>query len=240
MSRFQLSTVARRSVAQRDEAPHSATLLMTAPLMTAPLMTVVLMTAVLMTSAGCPKLSGERANAPLPDPDETAAAAMAKYDGNGDGSLSADEIAGSPGLVVAKTRIDVDGDGQLNEQEIVDYFDLYIEAGVTLKTVEVTATLDGRPLVGATVTLIPDDIHSDATKQATAVTGSGGRCQLVSEGATYPAVQMGLYRVTVSLDDGGGEQIPAKYNTESDIGIEVSAPAASEIKHGVQLELYSR
>jgi hypothetical protein len=53
-------------------------------------------------------------------------------------------------------------------------------------------------------------------------------------------VQLGLYRIAVSLKEGDRELIPAKYNTETELGVEVSGPASQEIKHGVQLELYSR
>jgi hypothetical protein len=194
----------------------------------------------LVTFAGCPKLQGERANEPLPDPDETAAAAMAEYDKNGDGSLSQEEFNASPGLVVASGRMDADGNGQISEAEVLDYFELYEEADLTLEAVTVTVSLDGAPLEGATVTLVPESILGDSTRPAVGVTDASGQCKPVAAGAKYPGAQIGLYRVSVSKDAGGREQVPAKYNSATELGIEVSSLAHDEMEEGIFFELYSR
>ncbi|MCA9102259.1 MAG: hypothetical protein KDA63_13950 [Planctomycetales bacterium] len=194
----------------------------------------------LLSLTGCPKLQGERANAALPDPHDTAEAAIAEYDTNADGTLSQEEYSKSPGLLVASKRMDADGNGQISQDEIVEYLEMYEEAGLTLKSMTVYVTMDGAPLEGATVTLVPDSIQGEGTKPATGVTDASGRCDPMAEGVGYPAVQIGVYRVTVSQKDGGTETIPAKYNAETELGVEVSSQASDELDQGITFELFSR
>jgi hypothetical protein len=203
---------------------------------------VLLGAALLVTLAGCQR-TGERAGAALPDPDEAAAAAVAAYDTDGDGALSTAEFTVSPGLLVASKRMDADADGQITASEIVQHFGLYHDVDLTLMSLEAHITLDGQPLEGATVTLIPESLNGEGTKPATGVTDQIGRCPLVSEGAQYRAVQLGVYRISVSmLDAAGRETLPAKYNSESQLGIEVcnEASRAGELDFGVTLDMYSR
>src|SRR5262249_8892642 len=72
---------------------------------------------------------------------------------------------------------------------------------------------DGRPLGGATVTLVPEKFMGPATKPATAVTDEDGSGEFRTEGSGEP-VAPGYYRVKVSKVVSGKETIPAKYSNE--------------------------
>jgi hypothetical protein len=101
-----------------------------------------------------------------------------------------------------------------------------MQSGMTI--VPCRVTLDGQPLVDATVTLEPETFLGDEMKPAVGATNQSG--------ATSPAIpkeqrpdpklpggaQLGLYRVRISKIVNGKETIPARYNTETILGQEVS------------------
>ena len=74
--------------------------------------------------------------------------------------------------------------------------------------------------------LIPEDFFGGAIKPATGTSGPGGRGYLgvapedLPENTTsLPLTQPGLYRVEITHPS---VRIPAKYNTETTLGIEVA------------------
>jgi hypothetical protein len=80
-----------------------------------------------------------------------------------------------------------------------------------------------QPLAGATVRLIPDEILTNL-KAAEGITDPRGYIDFRIPGSDSPGVQPGIYRVEVSLKDASGkEHIPAKYNSQTELGLEVGA-----------------
>ena len=201
---------------------------------------VVAILCILAGMSGC-KNEGTAPDAALPDATESTAKAFELLDANADGLLSAEEISGSPGLMVGATRIDANGDGDISRDEFEEYFSLFAEAGTRITALYGTQVIyDGQPLSGVAVTLQPEPFLDGAVKPAQGVTDENGYCEVTAEGFNYDGVQTGFYRVLFSMQDGAGqEMIPARYNTESTIGIEVS-DAAVEIEGGIIWELYSR
>ena len=189
---------------------------------------------------GC-QSQGTAPDAPLPDPAKSTARAFELLDANDDGLISADELATSPGLRLGATRIDTGGDGNISPEELEAYFIAFDEAGALLVALYgIQVTYDGQPLVGATVTLNPEPFLEGQIKSAQGVTDANGYCELKAEGFNYDGVQIGFYGVSISMqDESGQEKIPTKYNTDTDIGIEVSK-AAVELEDGVIWKLYSR
>ena len=62
-----------------------------------------------------------------------------------------------------------------------------------------------------------------ASLAAAGETGRGGSAALAIPGEELPGIHCGLYRVEISkLDQAGAETIPARYNTDTTLGQEVS------------------
>jgi len=85
---------------------------------------------------------------------------------------------------------------------------------------------NGQPLSGATVTLRPEPFMNDAVKVASGVTDASGKVQVEIADELLPtsdrglhAMQPGLYRVEITHPT---VTLPAKYNTETTLGREVS------------------
>ena len=81
--------------------------------------------------------------------------AVEKYDADGNGKLSNEELSASPALKSAISLMDKDGDVQLTPSEIDARIDEWRESKVALTSVMVTVRFDGRPLSGAEVAFVP-------------------------------------------------------------------------------------
>ncbi|MEM9658969.1 MAG: EF-hand domain-containing protein, partial [Planctomycetota bacterium] len=149
-----------------------------------------------------------------------AAAAMEQADSNGDGFLSEEELtASAPGLGYNLEAIDTDGDGQLSMEEIAARIKEYRDMGVGLASTTCLVTLKGRPLPNATVKFIPEPFLGDIVEPATGTTTIDGLVRMKADGSDVKAVRVGMYRVEITDPRG---KVPAKYNTETEQGIEVS------------------
>lgn len=181
--------------------------------------------------------------APEFNPGASARAAIGEFDANQDGALDAKELAKCPGLQAARERVDADGSGSLSEAEIAARIGTYGGNAVPLTPLRCQVQLDGQPLAGANVTLVPEKLLGDAIQAASGVTDADGNAllsiaQFRDQG--YSGVFFGLYRVQISLAaSGGGERVPPKYNVDTTLGLEV-APDIRELEHGVMWNLSSR
>lgn len=178
--------------------------------------------ALALLAAGCSSSSGKAGLQILPK--DAASQALAEYDTNKDGVLDAKELEACPGLLTALKRVDKNGDGRLTADEIADRI-AFFQQQDTQPDVTVEVILDGRPLPGATVTLVPEKFMGPAAKSASAVTNESGIGHLKTDGTNYVQVPCGYYRVQVSKDAQGREVVPAKYNSQTTLGYEVSPDA---------------
>ena len=158
---------------------------------------------------------------------------MAEYDADGDGILSASEVDHAPGIEFAKDRIDGDQDGSVTAAELRDFIQQrWVDADAGIVRVAVEVYHRRRPLEGATVTLEPEPFLQDVLKGASGETDSEGYAPLALAPEDIPhenvrsGVPPGLYLVRISKEVNGKELLPAKYNTETTLGIEVASRAA--------------
>ena len=94
----------------------------------------------------------------------------------------------------------------------------------------------GQPLEGATVTFVPEKFLGANIQPASGVTNASGTAMLsieLSEPTDPPGVAPGLYRVEITKE---GANIPAKYNSQTIYGQEVSLSAAN-IMEGLVYEI---
>ncbi len=162
------------------------------------------------------------------DPDSVGRQALLQYDTNGDAKIDAAELQSSPGLLDGMWASDQDEDKALTAEEIAARVRFHADRKVALLPVRYAITLDGKPLQGATMTLVPEEFFQEV--RYLYLTGDAeGIVEPTMEfedkykhQASLRGVRPGVYRIQISKTDANGrEMIPAKYNTESKLGREV-------------------
>ena len=157
------------------------------------------------------------------DPQQAAQEAMKLYDANGDGILDAKELRASPPLLDLlqnlKARLP-DHPDSLTAADISGRLEEWVKSPTTLLSGVATVYLDGAPLGGATVTFEPESFLGDSYHSHHGQTDGNGMTGLDPEVPSYPGVYVGLYRVRISKKVEGKEILPARYNTESELGRE--------------------
>jgi hypothetical protein len=167
------------------------------------------------------------------DPEEAGREALAEYDTNKDGFLDADEVKRCPALLGSLKAMDKDGDGRLSAEEIALRVAEMRDSQVGLLRLPCLVTLDGQPLAGATVTLLPESFMGPALKAASGVSDNAGSVRLQVEGQPVSGTQLGFFRITVSKKEGDRETLPARYNTTTTLGQQV----APDLQGGILLRL---
>ena len=141
--------------------------------------------------------------APKITPEVSARQAIEMYDANQDGKIDAREVLECPGLADARERIDSNKDGAIDAQEIAARINYWINSG--------TITIDGSAEVyrnGAPFLICQGKTNDLGEAYVSGVMGVG----------LYP----GIYRIRISKREGGTETLPAKFNSETELGIEIS------------------
>ena len=182
---------------------------------------------VLLTILGC---SGGPSAVPLPDfdPESAAETAMELYDVDGDGFVAGEELENAPGLKSAIKNLDADGDGKVSAEDVAERVRTWQDMRIGLMSVNIQVEMDGRPLTGAEVTFEPEEFMGGAIETAYGRTGLAGTTSIKvpkerrPSPDSPPGVQAGMYKVKISKIEGGQETIPAKYNTETTLGQQVS------------------
>jgi hypothetical protein len=172
----------------------------------------------LLFLAGC----GEnRVEAPKIDPVSSAQRGMDQYDANKDGFLDGAELDGAPSIKSAQDVLDSNNDGKVSHDELKAHLDLYVQTKTGLINRYLQFKLDGQPLGAADVTLVPESF-SDHAEQAAGQTKEDGVVAPTVAGTPRPGIRCGFYRVQVSKKDAGGQEtLPARYNAQTTLGIEI-------------------
>ncbi len=192
----------------------------------------------LVIAAACPALLGIAGCGGGPialkqieiDPAASGQRAIEAYDKNGDGVLAGEELDQAVSLKSAMSRLDLDQDGQVTAEEVTGLIELATNDVVVITTVKCNVYLDGELLDGAIVTFEPEEFLGAGIPNASGITSKGRADITIAEeqrqDPTARGVHIGLYRVKISKIVGGLETIPAKYNTNTTLGIEVARRAS--------------
>ncbi|MCA9232322.1 MAG: EF-hand domain-containing protein [Planctomycetales bacterium] len=194
---------------------------------------IVLLLAVLAAETGCSR-GPTAVEVPPIEPESMAAAAFTQYDTNGDSLLDESEMKACPALLDAmKNQIDKDNDKRISKEELVNRFAMWSQGGIGAAYLACRITKNGVPVEGALVRLIPDPCFGGVIQPAEGKTSSSGRASMAMDSSNLPedlqnvsAVQQGLYRVEITH---ASFDIPAKYNTESILGVEVSSESGRNV-----------
>jgi hypothetical protein len=158
-------------------------------------------------------------------PADAAAKAMELLDATKDGKISGEELDKAPGLKAALKVMGTDKDTGVTADQIATRVKKWRDSRIGRTSLSCLVTHNGQPLAGATVKFVPEKFLSEAlTETATGVTNQTGMAMLSvpterGPDAMPPGLPPGMYRVEITKD---GENIPAKYNTNTELGQEVS------------------
>jgi hypothetical protein len=148
-------------------------------------------------------------------------AVFAKLDKNGDGSLDKTELAGGPGLAWGAKAIDTDKNGSVSREELEARVALYQKMRIGLSSTQLQLSYQGRPLVGAKVTLVPEFFLEGLVEPASGESVEGGYVSPYVAELDPAGLRVGYYRVVV---ESPRVKIPAKYTSAetTPLGVEVS------------------
>jgi hypothetical protein len=155
--------------------------------------------------------------------------AIELYDANKDGFLDAKELEKVPGLKAAMQKVDADKDGKISAAEISARIKSWADSKLGRMGVSCIVTHNGRPLAGATVKFLPEAFLGGDLKPGEGTADANGLARLMTSGTGQRGICPGFYRVEITKS---GEPIPARYNTETELGQEVAVDAAG-LNNGV-------
>ena len=169
------------------------------------------------------------------DADGVAAALVARADGDGDGGLSATECDAVPGIARSMPQYDTDGDGRITPREIAERIRKWQATRVARVACSFPVTLDGRPLVDASVRLEPEPEFAAQATPASGRTDATGR--VAASAGDLPGLPPGLYRVVVEHERLA--KLP-RYNSATTLGIQVAPDDPGMMTLSLDLKSSSR
>lgn len=171
-----------------------------------------------------------------------AAALIDEGDKDKNRALSTDELKSMPYVAPMAAAYDANRDHLLSEQEIADRLgSVVFDPRKALATGEFVVTRKGSPLAGAEVRLLPAPGLVDYLPIATGKSNRDGIARMTMEAEHRPAnapnvaglIRPGLYRIEVTHPS---IPVPAKYNEQTTLGVEVSTATLSNGPIPVQLD----
>jgi hypothetical protein len=140
------------------------------------------------------------------DPSAATAKSLEQYDRNGDHKLSAQELKASAALSASAARIDKNRDGSLSEDEIRNRFMAHESlAGKLL--FQVSVSVQGKPLPGATVTFTPEPFMGEGLQSYVGTTGENGICSLEGRDFKTLGIPNGFYQIRIIQADRGIDMV---------------------------------
>ena len=161
---------------------------------------------------------------PTVDASAAAAGAIQEADKNGDAAISKEEAAAVPSLAAEFGKYDTNGDGKIDAAETESRIATWTARGPKVVPINFYVKLDGRSFEGAEVVLEPEAFMGDVLAKGVSKVSASGACgptvptELLSKEIPF-GMFCGLYRMKVTHPD---KKIPAKYNEQTQLGIEVS------------------
>jgi len=196
----------------------------------------VAMSLSVIIGAGC-DMGPKRIKPPSVNSAAAARAAIDQYDTDKNGQIAGEELDKCPALkslwseLAARSR----GGGEqlprsgasknaadkpegITAEMLQSVIGDWLQMRIGRVTYTCQLTRNGRPLGGAAIRFVPEKFMGAGYPVAEGVTDLSGCGQMSIPGVTPEGIAVGFYRVEITKD---GENIPAKYNTESTLGVAV-------------------
>ncbi len=173
--------------------------------------------AILLALAGCSNRAAPVTSEPIDS--NAARKAIELYDANKDGFLDEKELQSAPGLKSASKQLDKSG--KITEAEIAARIESWRRTGAGRLGIACKVTRKGKPVAGAQVNFVPEPFLGAGLQGGGGVTNPQGIAN-INGTSGLPGMSSGFYRVEITK---AGEDVPAKYNRETELGEEVSIDA---------------
>jgi hypothetical protein len=169
------------------------------------------------------------------DPVAAGRAAIAEYDSDGDGKLTGIELDRCPGLKAAINQIDPSGNQGITAETIAARVWVWLDSKLGAMALRCRLLHNGRPLPNAEVKFVPEAFLGSTPRTTTASTNKDGVAEFTKTppklGDVRASLSPGFYRIEITKH---GEEIPAKYNTNTVLGQEIAMDAEWIAKYGNQ------
>jgi hypothetical protein len=159
---------------------------------------------------------------PSIDADDAGTLAVETYDANKDGKISGGELDKVPGLKDSLAQLNSNREKGMTAADVTARIKAWQETRVGRMTLTCLVTRNGKPLDGAEVKFVPEKFLGDRMPEASGKTKADGYAMIsapVSGPDDVPGVPPGYYKVEITKS---GDNIPAKYNTQTIFGVEVA------------------
>ncbi|MCS7306272.1 MAG: hypothetical protein NZ602_14335 [Thermoguttaceae bacterium] len=193
----------------------------------------------LMVFGGCLGRGPARVRPPSIDAGSAGREAIRQYDTNADGLVKGEELDKAPSLKAALKKLDKNGDGGVDASEVTARIRQWQESKVGKMGVSCIVTFNKRPLAGAKVTFEPEKFLGANMKICVGTTDDHGAASLIEEASSdgLPGCPPGLYLVRISKQEGGKELLPAKYNSQTILGVEIALDAEGMQEGSLRFDL---
>jgi hypothetical protein len=161
--------------------------------------------------------------------------AMELYDTDRDGFIDGAELDKVPGLKAALKQVDTNGDGKISAEEIAARIQLWKDSKLGRTTLHIPVKHNGMPLARAKVRLVPESFLGSALQPGEGITNEQGIAIVSAQRSAgdAPGLSPGFYRVEITKE---GDDIPAKYNTATTLGLEVG-PMDQDVIAAIRFDL---
>jgi hypothetical protein len=181
--------------------------------------------AAILAAAGCSNRPG-RVTTPKINARAAGQAAMKEYDRDGDGVLVEAELKQCPALLRKRAEIDLDHDDRISAEEVEQRVRAWQDTRVGFITgYKCKVLLNGQPMAGARVELVPEGFLGGAIKCASGTVDPAGIASLAIAAEELPddlrglhGVQFGMYRVRITHPR---KSIPERFIKGTELGCEI-------------------
>src|SRR3972149_5931888 len=182
---------------------------------------MALMAVYVLIQSGC--MPGQsRIYAPSISASSAGQEAMEMYDANKDGKISGAELDKVPALISGLVPLNSSKEKGITAADITARIEKWKESKSGRMAFSCTITRKGKPLAGAEVKFVPEKFLGSKMPVCTGTTSDLGYVSVSEpvEGPDDPkGIPPGYHRREITK---AGENIPAKYNTQTIFGIEIA------------------
>jgi hypothetical protein len=168
--------------------------------------------------AGCKKSAPYYRPAPAIDAVAAGAKAIELFDANKDGKISGAELDKCPALKTAFEPVNPSDKLEITAAMIAARIKDWQDSKLGRVGLGCIVLHNGQPLKGAEVKFVPENFLDDKVPTATGKTDAKGTALIGIPDQLPLGITPGFYRVEITKT---GENIPAKYNTETIFGLGV-------------------
>ena len=153
--------------------------------------------------------------------------AMTLHDQDKNGELSKEELKSLPAILRSLEQFDKDSSGSVSKSEIQARIEQWQSLKVAMMSCSFTVSLDGKPLIDATVELTPEKMMGASLPKSIGTTDATGRVtptmvasdSMEAGAEVLSGIPPGLYKVSIQH---AKLKSLSRYNSATELGLQVA------------------